>query len=73
LVVRDISGEIVDRDVVLLKPPEHSDVGQSERAAAFQRNPDRQPLRSRWCAWATTISEDTLTVKRTSTILNQRK
>ena len=31
---------------MLLKPPEHSDVSQAERAATFERNPDRQPLLS---------------------------
>jgi hypothetical protein len=38
--------------MVLLKPSEHPDVGQSERTAAFERNPDSHPLGSMWFALA---------------------
>ena len=39
-----ISGEIVNGNVVLLKPSEHSDVGQSERTTPFESNTDGRPL-----------------------------
>src|SRR5580765_878455 len=43
-----VSGEIVDRNMMLLKPPEHADVGQPQRTAAFKRNADlHSPGRSR--------------------------
>jgi hypothetical protein len=45
-----ISGDIVNGNMVLLKPPEDSNVGQSKRTTPFERNANRQPLGSLWSA-----------------------
>src|SRR5579885_861190 len=38
------ASDVVDRYVVLLKPPQHPDVGQAERAAALQHEADGRPM-----------------------------
>ena len=46
-----VPGDVVNGNVVLLKPSEHTDVGQSQRTTAFERNSDCHPLgRSREAA-----------------------
>ena len=68
------SEKIINWNMVLLEPPEYADVGQSERAAAFERNSDLHSLgRSCRLALSDRPNESVIVVNRTSPTLRKRQ